>query len=252
MRRKVNTLKNQMRLHYLLSAEKASLDSLSKDQPKLVLDLPNLQLDSNNKSKLELGSRTVVSYKTIPGVSKLKVFKLILGLYFVKSELSVLEYVVLENLMSVLMNDKTHPFEIKQEHVRSLVTVAYIVLKYGGIKRVRDAKLSGTFLKAEYLKLGHKVIPTEKLPSLIKKYQIKLVLTTLPSPEINVPRFTKRYSGYCKGHPTPGRSGEAPLPLELQPTEDVEPHIVTQREYVFLFNCNTQLFKNDKTNSNNI
>jgi len=42
------------------------------------------------------------------------------------------------------------------------------------------------------------------------------VVVPLSDPE----RTSLRYSSYCKGHPTPGRKGEAPLPLDLQPTEE--------------------------------
>lgn len=57
------------------------------------------------------------------------------------------------------------------------------------------------------------------------------IAVVVPLPEFEE-RNSTRYSSYCKGHPTPGRKGEAPLPLELQPIDnrppDEDPEILSQ------------------------
>ena len=142
MRRKSHTLKNIMRKSYLSKVNRR-VDA----QPALLEGVTKLSLGSISKNnKMELGSRTVVSYKSIPGVSKTKVIKLIIGLFCAKSELSLLEFALLENLMSILLDDFTHPFQIKQEYTRILVTVSYLVLKYGGITDIRETELSARIL----------------------------------------------------------------------------------------------------------
>lgn len=143
-------------------------------------------------------------------------------------EITLVDFLILEDLFSKIKEEHDLSEDKEAEKRRYYDTeILYITDLFLRFCPMTESKLTRPGLenfRDLILKLGmttkiFKFSDERTYRSRIQTYhpgKFLEITVVVPLTRRDKDRSSKRYSSYCKGHPTPGRRGEAPLPYYLQ------------------------------------